>query len=47
MSIENQIKALEHRIKVAREKGKLKEAGQMSRTLYNLKAQRKLKIKTA
>jgi len=40
MSIATEIKALERRIKSARERGKLKEAGEMSRTLWNLKAKK-------
>ena len=43
MSIATEIKALERRIKSARERGKLKEAGEMSRVLWDLKAS-KLKI---
>ena len=49
MSIATEIKALERRIEAARKRGKLKEAGEMSRTLWDLKASRKenLKIKKA
>ena len=38
MSTATEIKALKRRIKSARERGKLKEAGEMSRVLYNLQA---------
>ena len=38
MSVATEIKALERRIEAARKAGKLKQAGEMSRVLYNLQA---------
>mgnify|MGYP001432206541 CR=1 FL=1 len=51
MSLETQIKALERRIEAARgrprTKSNIKALEEMTRSLYNLKAQKDLKIKTA
>ena len=46
MSIATEIKALERRIKSARERGKLKEAGEMSRVRSTLRLQAKKKKKS-
>ena len=41
MSVATEIKALERRIEAARKAGKLKQAGEMSRVLWDLKAKKK------